>query len=188
MVSERIALAIVNLRLRETLRDQSIRDPLTELYNRRYLLETMMRELSRANRRKTSIGVMMMDIDHFKIFNDSYGHDVGDHLLQSLGIYLLRNIRGEDVACRYGGEEFVLVLPDTSLKDTMRRAGELREGISRLSVLHAGKTLGGITVSIGVSAFPGHGRTMEALLKAADLALYRAKNEGRNRVAEPPEN
>ncbi|NPV75713.1 MAG: PAS domain S-box protein [Anaerolineae bacterium] len=187
MVSERIALAIVNLRLRETLRDQSIRDPLTELYNRRYLLETMMRELSRANRRKTSIGVMMMDIDHFKIFNDSYGHDVGDHLLQSLGIYLLRNIRGEDVACRYGGEEFVLVLPDTNLKDLMRRANELREGISRLTVFHAGKTLGGITVSIGVSAFPGHGRTMETLLKAADLALYRAKNEGRNRIAEPPE-
>lgn len=185
MVSERIALALVNLKLRDTLREQSIRDPLTLLYNRRYLLETMKREISRGSRRKSSIGVIMMDIDHFKLFNDSYGHDVGDTLLRALGNYLLKNIRGEDVACRYGGEEFVLVLPDTSLKDTLLRANELREGITKLMILHENKTMGGITVSMGVAEFPTYGKTMDALLKCADTALYRAKNGGRNRVAGP---
>lgn len=128
---------------------------------------------------------MMMDIDHFKIFNDSYGHPAGDVLLQSLGSYLLKNVRGEDVACRYGGEEFVVILPDTNFADAIRRADEFRDGISRLAVLYGGKTLGGITVSIGVSSFPQHGKTMEELLRNADLALYRAKNEGRDRVARP---
>jgi diguanylate cyclase (GGDEF)-like protein len=124
----------------------------------------------------------MLDIDHFKRFNDTYGHNGGDTLLHSLGRFLQQHIRGEDIACRYGGEEFTLILPEASLQETFRRAEQIRRGIQQLSVEHYEHLLPSITVSLGVAAFPVHGTTSTALLKMADRALYLAKAAGRNRV------
>ena len=125
-LAEQIGSAVSNLRLRETLRNQSIRDPLTGLFNRRYLEETVERELRRAERHHTSLGVIMLDIDHFKQFNDRFGHDGGDALLRELGPMLQKTVRKEDIACRYGGEEFLLALPDASFEDTVTRAEQLQ--------------------------------------------------------------
>jgi len=183
MVAERVALAISNLRLRETLRMQSIRDPLTNLYNRRYMDETMHRELSRASRRGHSIGIIMMDIDHFKVFNDSYGHEAGDVILQTLGAYLLMNVRNEDSVCRYGGEEFIIIMPECTLEETVQRANELRKGAEALTISYRGTLLGGLTLSGGVAAYPRNGATFTELLQACDRALYRAKQMGRNQIA-----
>jgi len=181
-VADQIAMALANLRLRETLRNMAIRDPLTDLFNRRYMEESLERELRRAERRKTTVGVIMFDIDHFKDFNDIYGHDGGDALLRELGSIMKTRTRGEDIACRYGGEEFVYVLPESSLAHTQNRAEQLRQEMKQLKVYHLGKPLNNISISLGVSAFPEHGLTAETILKTADTALYRAKNEGRDRV------
>jgi diguanylate cyclase (GGDEF)-like protein/PAS domain S-box-containing protein len=181
-VADQIAMALANLRLRETLRNMAIRDTLTDLFNRRYMEESLERELRRAERRKTSVGVIMFDIDHFKDFNDLYGHDGGDVLLKELGSFLKSRTRGEDIACRYGGEEFVYVLPEASLNDTLKRAEQLRQEVKQLKVYHMGKRLDNISISLGVTAFPDHGLTAEAILKTADIALYQAKNEGRDRA------
>lgn len=183
MVAERVALAISNLRLRETLRMQSIRDPLTNLYNRRYMDETMHRELSRASRRGHPIGIIMMDIDHFKTFNDSYGHEAGDIILQTLGAYLLMNVRNEDSVCRYGGEEFIVIMPECTLEETVQRAHELCKGAEALTISYRGTLLGGLTLSSGVAAYPRNGATFAELLQACDRALYRAKQMGRNQIA-----
>ncbi len=176
------SLALANIRLREALRFQAARDPLTSLFNRRYLEESLERELSGAKRHGSSVGVMMIDMDHFKRFNDEYGHEAGDYVLKQLGITLRQSIRREDIPCRYGGEEFVLVLPDSSLEDTAARAQDLCERTRRLDLRHADRPLGTATVSIGVSSFPDHGDAGEDLLAAADQALYRAKSGGRDRV------
>ncbi len=181
-VAEHLALALANLKLRQTLRSQSIRDPLTGLFNRRYLEETLERELRRAGRNGRPLGVIMIDLDHFKRFNDTFGHDAGDTLLRELGHFLQMHIRGDDIACRYGGEEFTLILPEASLDATAQRAEELRAGIKGLSVSHRSQPLGALTLSSGVAAFPEHGSTTEAIMKDADAALYRAKAEGRDRV------
>ncbi len=186
MIAERVALALSNLNLRESLHAQSVRDPLTGLFNRRYMNETMERELHRAARHHLSVGIIMIDIDRFKPFNDTYGHDAGDAILQALGRYIQYSIRGDDVACRYGGDEFMLILPQASLQDTMKRAKSLCEGLRQLFINHGGLRLGGITVSMGVAAFPDHGETMEILLRAADRALYRAKEQGRDQVVRLP--
>ena len=182
-VAEHIALALSNLNLRETLRMQSIQDALTGLFNRRYMEESLERELRRAALENTQVGVIMFDIDHFKEFNDLSGHDGGDAMLRELGNFLNKSIRGGDIVCRYGGEEFVAVLPDTALEETRLRAEELRQGVKQLLVYHLGKPLGKCTVSLGAAAFPEHGLTGDDLLKNADNALYRAKKEGRDRVA-----
>jgi diguanylate cyclase (GGDEF)-like protein len=181
-VAEHIALALANLKLQETLRDQAIRDPLTGLFNRRYMEESLEREVSRAGRSGIPVGVIMLDIDHFKHFNDTFGHEAGDTLLGALGNFLRAHIRGGDIACRYGGEEFTLILPDASFDATRDRAEQLREAVTKLNVLHRGETLGPITLSLGVATFPEHGSIGQAVLLAADGALYRAKHEGRNRV------
>lgn len=181
-LAEDIALALANLKLRETLHDQSIRDALTGLFNRRYMEETLARELYRAEREKIPVGVIMFDIDHFKEFNDISGHDGGDALLRELGAYMNSNIRKGDIVCRFGGEEFFIVLPGASAENTRLRAEEFRMGIEALSVYHLGKLLRKCTVSLGVAAFPKHGLKTEDLIKSADNALYQAKNEGRNRV------
>jgi diguanylate cyclase (GGDEF)-like protein/PAS domain S-box-containing protein len=181
-IAERIALAISNLRLKESLRQQSIRDPLTSLFNRRYMEESLEREISRAKRENTSIGIIMFDIDHFKNFNDNAGHDAGDALLKELGLYLRRTTRAGDIVSRYGGEEFVAVLPGASLNETIQRAEELRLGIKGLTAYHLGKPLDKCTISLGVAAFAAHGSTTDVLLKNADNALYKAKKEGRDRV------
>jgi diguanylate cyclase (GGDEF)-like protein len=183
-VAEQSALALANLKLRESLRQQSIRDPLTGLFNRRYLEETLERELARAERKATALAVIMMDIDHFKLFNDSFGHAAGDAVLRDLGKLLQQHVRGEDIACRYGGEEFALVLPEASLAVARQRAETLRERVQYLHVQHRAQALGAISLSLGVAVFPEHGATHETILHAADEALYRAKRGGHNQVCE----
>jgi diguanylate cyclase (GGDEF)-like protein len=182
-VAEQFALALANVRLRETLRGQSIRDPLTGLFNRRYMEETLERELRRAERERRPLSLILLDIDRFKDFNDSFGHEAGDAVLASLGALLRNASRAGDVACRYGGEEFVLILPEATLPDARRRAEEIREGIRGLRVTHGGRLLEGVRCSMGVAAYPEHGEVGGALLRATDAALYRAKREGRDQVA-----
>jgi diguanylate cyclase (GGDEF)-like protein/PAS domain S-box-containing protein len=164
------------------LHEQATRDPLTGLHNRRYLDETLPRELQRAERHHQPIGVIMLDIDHFKHFNDTYGHDAGDTLLRAVGSFLQRNTRGEDIACRYGGEEFTLVLPGAALADTRQRADKLCTGIQKLVVEYHGSLLDTVTASFGVAVFPDHATTADDLVRAADRALYQAKQGGRNGV------
>jgi diguanylate cyclase (GGDEF)-like protein len=185
-VAEQAGMALSNLRLRESLRHQSIRDPLTTLYNRRYMEESLDRELQRAIRAQRPIGVIMLDLDHYKQFNDTFGHAAGDVVLQELGGYLRAQLRGGDIACRYGGEEFTLILPECNLDNATARAEEVRLGIGRLEIRYHGQPLGTLHVSAGVAAFPVHGSTAEALILAADAALYRAKHEGRDRVVTAP--
>lgn len=180
--SEHVALALSNLRLRAKLREQSLRDHLTGLYNRRIMQEALIREIARAKRNKSALVVAMVDIDHFKEYNDQYGHDAGDHVLVEVSGYLRSNTRDGDVACRYGGEEFVLVWSGMELDHAYARAEALRKGIEGLTLEHGGHNLGRITTSIGIAVYPEHGLTGEALVAGADEALYEAKAEGRNRV------
>jgi diguanylate cyclase (GGDEF)-like protein len=181
-VADQLSLALSNLRLQERLRDQAIRDPLTGLFNRRYMEESLERELRRAQRRNVALGVIMIDIDHFKRFNDTFGHAAGDTLLREIGSLLQQHTRAEDIACRYGGEEFTLILLEASAEDTEQRAMRLREEAAALYVEHAQQPLGHITISLGVAVYPDHGQAVEALLHSADAALYRAKAAGRDRV------
>ncbi|MBX3208323.1 MAG: diguanylate cyclase [Labilithrix sp.] len=182
VVGEQVGMALSNLRLRETLRNQSIRDALTGLYNRRYTDETLEREIRRAERESSTIGVLVMDVDFFKKFNDSFGHQAGDHVLASIGSLLRKKTRGADVASRMGGEELALVMPSASLDAAAKRAEEIREAVSQMDVTHGGRSIGPVTLSIGVAAFPQHGATADDVIRVADAALYRAKREGRNRV------
>jgi diguanylate cyclase (GGDEF)-like protein/PAS domain S-box-containing protein len=181
-VAGHIALALANLQLRDTLRRQSIRDPLTGLYNRRYLKESLEREVRRAARSQRPLAVIMLDVDHFKGFNDSLGHEAGDAVLREMGSFLQSRTRSEDIPCRYGGDEFVIILADTSKDVAIRRARQLQEGIKRLSVLHGSEYLNPPTISLGVAVYPQHGSTGESVLHAADVALYKAKSQGRDRV------
>jgi diguanylate cyclase (GGDEF)-like protein len=181
-LAEHIGLALANLRLREALRNQSIVDPLTGLFNRRYLEQTLERECRRAVRADRPLSVIMLDVDHFKRFNDAWGHEGGDAVLKELAGLLRRTFRGEDVSCRYGGEEFVVVLADASLAVGQERAEQLRRQVGELSVRLRGEAMGAITVSLGLAALPEHGVTPDALLAAADSALYEAKRAGRDRV------
>jgi diguanylate cyclase (GGDEF)-like protein len=173
---------LANLKLRETLRIQSVRDPLTGLFNRRFMQESFDRELRRAARTNRTLGGILLDIDHFKQFNDSFGHEAGDVVLREVGGFLQSHVRGEDIACRVGGEEFMLILPDASLDVTRQRAERVREEIKRVCVQYAGRLLGTVTVSGGVVVFPVHGTTIDALLRSADEALYQAKAQGRDQV------
>lgn len=182
MAAEHMSLAISNLRLRESLRQQSIRDPLTGLYNRRHMQESFERELQRALRQQQALSVVMLDIDHFKRFNDTFGHAAGDALLRELGKFLQAHIRSSDIACRYGGEEFTLIFPQASQEDTRRRAEQIRQEVGHIHIQHEDQVLGDLTLSLGVATLPQHGITAEALLQAADAALYQAKHAGRNRV------
>lgn len=179
---EQLSLALSNLRLRESLRLQSIRDPLTGLYNRRYLEESLAREIARCGRRDFPLSVLMLDVDHFKQFNDTHGHGGGDALLAAVGQLLSSRLRGEDIACRYGGEEFTVILPESDRASALRHAEELRIALSQMSVPFSGKTLPPITVSLGVATYPVDGVAGITLLRKADAALYRAKRSGRNRV------
>jgi diguanylate cyclase (GGDEF)-like protein/PAS domain S-box-containing protein len=181
-LGEHLALALANFRLRAIMREQSSRDPLTDLYNRRFMEETLYRELRRAAREDGSVGVLMIDLDRFKALNDAFGHATGDVALRTIADYLRAGIRGGDVACRYGGEEFVVILPKASLADAVQRAEALRDGLRSLGD-PSGEGVPTITISVGVAAFPDHGASSDDVLAAADRALYRAKAEGRNRVA-----
>ena len=179
---EQLSLALSNLRLQETLRTQSIRDPLTGLFNRRYLEESLPRELARCGRRGQPLALLMLDVDHFKRFNDAHGHDGGDALLVELGRLLQASCRSEDIACRFGGEEFTLILPEVDPAAARQRAEEIRTRIEELRVVHLHAALSPVTASIGYSAFPHDGTAPADLLRSADAALYRAKAGGRNRV------
>jgi diguanylate cyclase (GGDEF)-like protein len=181
-LAEQISLAFANLMLRETLKYQSVRDPLTNLFNRRHMEEGLQRELSRAERNGNPVAVLMADVDRFKQFNDAFGHEAGDVLLRDLGALFAAEIRGGDMACRYGGEEFLLILADTDLQSASERASKLREQVRNLHVRYRGETLRQITLSIGVAAFPKHGRSASQIVTAADRALYQAKASGRDRV------
>jgi diguanylate cyclase (GGDEF)-like protein len=177
-VAEHLALAMANFRLRETLQVQSTRDPLTGLFNRRYMEESLERELHRAGREESALSLLILDLDNFKRFNDRLGHAAGDTLLRSLGEFLLAQVRREDIPCRYGGEEFVVILPKATKQDAYRRAESLREE-ARAQWVPYGP---GVTVSIGVAGYPEDAATTRSLLDSADAALYRAKAEGRDRV------
>ena len=182
--AEHLALAVANLQLREKLRNQSIRDPLTGLFNRRYMEESLERELHRAARHSTEVGVLMLDLDHFKEFNDSFGHESGDLALCKVAEVFLSNLRGEDIACRYGGEEFVLVLPGASIEDARLRALAIAEHIRNQPPLPSadGGATRTLTVSIGVAAFPTDGSAGKDIVRVADTLLYQAKASGRDRV------
>ena len=185
-VAEQLGLALANTQLRETLRMQSLRDPLTGLFNRRYLAENLARELHRCERRGLPLSLLMLDVDHFKRFNDTHGHAAGDALLAQVGRIIAANIRAEDMACRYGGEEFTVVLPETDAATAFERAQAIRTALESATLLHLRQTLGPVTASFGVSTYPADGTTPELLLQVADAWLYRAKAEGRNRVQPEP--
>ena len=181
-VGETIKLSLSNLKLREQLREEAIHDPLTGLCNRRYLEENLARELHRARRRNSPLCVAMLDLDQFKHLNDTFGHDAGDSLLCQLGQMLREKLRKSDIACRYGGDEFVLVLPDSSLADAQRRVEQIRVLVKELQIRRGGPPLDTITVSAGVAGAPEHGSTAAELLQAADNAMYAGKQAGRDRV------
>lgn len=144
--------------------------------------ETLERELLRALRRGLSLGITMLDVDDFKRFNDTWGHAAGDQILRELGKLLLRQVRSEDIACRYGGDEFIIMLPDASPEMIRERANRLCEHTRRLKIHFKGQTFEMISFSVGVASFPENGATSAEILKAADTALYLAKHEGRGRV------
>lgn len=180
--ADQVGLALANLKLREVLKQQSIRDPLTSLHNRRFLEESLELELARARRNKAPLALIMADIDYFKRFNDTYGHEAGDAVLRSVAQTLKSHIRGSDIVCRFGGEEFTLILPESALEAAREKTELLRQSIATLVLSHAGRNLGSITMSFGIAIFPEDGSDSAALFQAADMALYQAKNEGRNRV------
>ena len=180
--AEQLSLSLANLRLQDSLRTQSIRDPLTGLFNRRYLEASLPRELQRAERRQSDLSVLMLDIDHFKRFNDTHGHDAGDALLAQVGVVLAQVARSEDIVCRYGGEEFTLVLLDTDREQALMRAEQVRLAIAAVDVSHRRVHLGRVTCSIGLACYPQHGNTPADLIARADRALYAAKEAGRDQV------
>jgi len=167
--------------LRET-RELAITDPLTGLHNRRYLWELLGRELLKARRNRTPVAAILADIDHFKRFNDTWGHESGDLVLKRVADVIREHVRGSDIGCRYGGEELAVILPDTMLEVAVDRAERIRSGVAALRLEYGGKPLDTITLSFGVAIFPQHADNAEALLRAADEALYEAKRAGRNRV------
>ncbi len=181
-LGKQIALAIANLKLQDRLRNQSVRDPLTGLFNRRYLEETMDREFSRARRSKQSCSILILDIDHFKKYNDTRGHDAGDALLVKFAQLVRETTRKEDIACRYGGEEFVVVLPNTPLDMAEKVGQKICDATRKMKVASGKESFGSVTVSIGVAAFPSHAETPEDLITTADAALYSAKEGGRDQV------
>lgn len=181
-IADHLSLAVANINLRESLKRQAIRDPLTNLYNRRFLDEALKNELLRAQRNQQSLAVLMIDVDHFKKFNDSFGHDAGDYTLQQVGKTLLNLVRGEDIACRFGGEEFTVVFPNITNDDLIKRANAILQAVKDIELMFKNKTLEPITLSIGVASYPEHETTAEGLISAADKALYQAKANGRNQV------
>jgi diguanylate cyclase (GGDEF)-like protein len=180
--AESLALSFANLRLRETLRYQALRDPLTGLFNRRYLLDTFERELERASARDHAVSIAMFDIDHFKSFNDTFGHAAGDAVLARLGVLVREWNEGEDIPVRFGGEEFTMIMPGASPEMAFERAETLRKKIESFAFEHLRQPLGQVTISLGIATYPLHGNDPETLIEAADQAMYRSKRNGRNRT------
>ena len=183
MCAEQISLAIANVQMRDQLHDRSIRDPLTGLYNRRHLTETLRRQLEQAHREERPLSILSIDVDHFKRFNDTHGHDAGDMVLRAVASVFEQVCEGDETACRMGGEEFMLLLPDLGLPAAALRAEALRGAVERINVRYGEKSLPRITISVGVAVHPEDGTMPQQLMKAADDALYDAKGRGRNRVA-----
>jgi len=181
-VGETIKLVLSNLKLRESLRVQANHDPLTGLFNRRYLADSLSRELSLSLRRGATLCVAVLDLDHFKRFNDTFGHDAGDLALREAARVMSMNLRKSDIACRLGGEEFALVLPDSSLADTLQRVEQVCALVKQIEIRHGGHLLGTMTLSAGIAGSPEHATTARELLRAADIALFSAKRAGREQV------
>jgi diguanylate cyclase (GGDEF)-like protein/PAS domain S-box-containing protein len=177
-----IAMSLASQQLREGLREQSIRDPLTRLFNRRFMEESLERELQLAGRKKETLAILFLDLDHFKRFNDNFGHDAGDMVLQALADLLRNYFRATDICCRYGGEEFVIILPASSSKDAGTRAEELRLQVKNLQLHYKNQAVGQLTISAGVAAYPDHAKTADELLSIADRCLYASKSRGRDIV------
>ena len=182
VLAEQVPLALANVRLRQALREQSIIDPLTDLYNRRFLEETLMRELARSLRTAAPLSVIMFDIDHFKRLNDGYGHDAGDMVLKAVAAAAKTAVRKADIVCRYGGEEMIVVLPDCAAGMALERAELIRHAIGSIQLVHEGRDIPQVTASFGVASYPAFGTEGDALIRAADAALYVAKRRGRNNV------
>jgi diguanylate cyclase (GGDEF)-like protein len=179
---ELASLAIASLNLRTKLERQSIRDGLTGLFNRRYMESALERELHRSARKKKPLAVMMLDVDHFKQLNDTYGHEAGDAVLRDVAESFQRLLRTEDVICRYGGEEFVVIMPDAPEETAVQRAEMIREAVEQLRIPFRGEVIGPLTISVGISMSERGGDDATDLIRLADAALYRAKHAGRNRV------
>jgi len=181
-IAGQAGLSLASLRLRETLREQSIRDSLTGLFNRRFMQESLNRELLRAKRKTRPLALVFLDLDHFKRFNDTFGHDAGDKVLCSLAEALRGHYRADDVVCRFGGEEFAIILPESTAQEAAKRSEALRDAVKQLRVPYEGRILDGITLSMGIAAFPEHASNEEDLLRLADSALYQSKSKGRDRI------
>lgn len=177
-----VSMTIAGLNLRNRLENQSIRDGLTNLFNRHFMEIALERELHRAMRQDKPVTVLMVDVDHFKKFNDAFGHEAGDIVLRQVADALRKAVRSEDIVCRYGGEEFIAILPEMPVEDAMERAELVRRHVGEISLHFLGEGLSEITVSVGVAVYPLHAESAEVLLRASDRALYEAKNRGRNRV------
>jgi len=180
--SERLGVSLSRLKLMEKLQEYSIKDSLTGLFNRRFMEQSLELEIQRAKRNKASLGILMFDLDHFKEYNDTLGHEAGDNILRKVGDFVLKKIRGSDVACRYGGDEFIIILPEASRDASLRFAEFVASDIKNMDFKigeSPGKLIG---ISAGVAVFPKHGDTAHELLVAADKALYSAKRAGRGRV------
>lgn len=169
----------------DLLRDQCIRDPLTGLFNRRYLNNFLLREIENCSQKVQPLSIIMLDIDHFKRCNDTFGHDAGDVVLEEVSLFLQKHVQGSEIVCRYGGEEFMVILPESSLEYAHKVAEELRQGVKKLAIKYQDQSIDMVTISLGVAGFPEHGKTGAEVIRAADVALYHAKTKGRDRVAEP---
>ena len=180
MCAEQISLAIANVRMRDELHYQAIRDALTGLYNRRHMMDTLRRRIE--TRKQAPFSIVSIDVDHFKKFNDNHGHDAGDTVLRAVGEVLVAACNGNDIACRMGGEELMLFLPDIGHAAALERADGLRQAVAALEVRYADRTLPQITISVGVADYPQHGALPQDVIRAADEALYAAKAGGRNQV------
>jgi diguanylate cyclase (GGDEF)-like protein len=181
-MAEHIAMALSNLKLHETLRSQSIRDPITNLFNRHFMEESLELELRRAARNQRALGLIMLELDHFEDFVENFGRDGAETAVRETAGLLQTLVRREDVACRLGGEKFVIILTQGSPEVARQRSEGIRELVKKLDLKHRNQPLGRVTASIGVAFFPEHGRTVEALLRAAEGALHRARAEGGDRV------
>jgi len=181
-MSELASLSIASLNLRAKLEGQSIRDGLTGLFNRNFMEIALERELHRAARQGTPLAVMMMDVDHFKLLNDTFGHEAGDVVLREVSDCFRKSLREEDIICRYGGEEFVVIMPDASEEVAARRAEAICKAVSQIRTHFRGELLGSVTISVGIAMYPESDRDGRNLVQLADGALYRAKHAGRNQV------
>ena len=176
-VAKYIGLALANLRLRDTLKNQSFRDPLTKLYNRRYLEECLEREIRRSETEPKPLGIILFNIDRFPDFVSAYGQSASDLLLRELGIFLLKRTRSSDIACRYRGNDFLIMLPETSMQDTQQQAELLQKTIKQLNIIYQDYSLDSLTISYGVASYPEHGATRKSLLQAATTALHSAREQ-----------